>query len=69
MTVYIHIPKAKKTKLEPSEKKDTFVGYRVFHMEIDKEEQVAPPVVRQTTPPSTSSEEARVQRESTLKIR
>jgi hypothetical protein len=46
MTIYIHIPKAKKTKLEPSKKKDTFVGYRVFHMEIDSEEQVAPPVVR-----------------------
>jgi hypothetical protein len=55
MTIYIHIPKAKKTKLEPSKNKDTFVGYRVFHMEIDEEEQVAPPVVRQTTPPSTSS--------------
>jgi hypothetical protein len=68
MTIYIHIPKAKKTKLEPSEKKDTFVGYRVFHMEIDEEEQVAPPVVRQMAPPSTSSEEARVQRESTLRI-
>jgi hypothetical protein len=68
MTVYIHIPKAKKTKLEPSKKKDTFVGYRVFHMEIDEEEQVAPLVVRQTAPPSTSSEEARVQRESALKI-
>jgi hypothetical protein len=68
MTIYIHIPKVKKTKLEPSEKKDTFVGYRVFHMEIDEEEQVAPPVVRQMTPPSTSSEEARVQRESTLRI-
>ena len=60
MTVYIHIPKAKKTKLEPSEKKDTFVGYRVFHMEIDEEEQVAPLVVRQTTPASTSSKEVRV---------
>jgi hypothetical protein len=68
MTVYIHIPKAKKTKLEPSEKKDTFVGYRVFHMEIDKEEQVTPPVVRQMTPLSTNSEEARVQKESSLRI-
>ena len=68
MTVYINILKVKKTKLEPSKKKDTFVGYRVFHMEIDEEEQVTPPMVRQTTPPSTSSEEARVQRESALRI-
>jgi hypothetical protein len=68
MTVYIHIPKAKKTKLEPSEKKDTFVGYRVFHMEIDREEQVDPPVVRHTAPPSTNLEKARVHRESALKI-
>jgi hypothetical protein len=52
MTVYIH----------------TFVGYRVFHMEIDREEQMAPLVVRQTAPPSTSSKEARVQRESSLRI-
>jgi hypothetical protein len=33
-----------------------------------EEEQVAPPVVRQMAPPSTSSEGARVQRESTLRI-
>jgi hypothetical protein len=60
MTVCIHILKAKKMKLEPSEKKDTFfVGYRVFHMDIDSEEQVAPPVVRQKTPPSTNLGEAR----------
>jgi hypothetical protein len=26
--VYIHIPKEKRTKLEPSKKKGTFVGYR-----------------------------------------
>jgi hypothetical protein len=32
--------------LEPSKKKDTFVGYRVFHMDIDEEEHVTPPVVR-----------------------
>jgi hypothetical protein len=55
MTVYIHIPKAKKTKLKPSEKKDTFVGYKVFHMEIDEEEQAAPLVVRKMAPPSTNS--------------
>jgi hypothetical protein len=67
MTIYIHIPKSNKTKLEPSEKKDTFVVYRVFHMEID-EEQVTPPMVRQITPSSPSSKEARVKRESTLKI-
>jgi hypothetical protein len=60
MTIYIHIPKANKTKLEPSENKDTFMGYRVFHMEIDREEQVAPLVVRQMASPTTSSEEARV---------
>jgi hypothetical protein len=46
MTVYIHIPKVKKTKLEPSEKKATFVGYRLFHMDIDREEKLAPPIVR-----------------------
>jgi hypothetical protein len=68
MKVYIHIPKVKKTKLEPFENKNTFVGYRVFHMDIDEEEQVAPPMVRQTTPPSASSKDARVRRESTLKI-
>jgi len=28
-------------KLEPSEKKDTFVGYKVFHMEIDSEDKKA----------------------------
>jgi hypothetical protein len=39
MTVYIHVPK--RMKLEPSGKKDTFVGYRVFHMEIDSEEKKA----------------------------
>jgi hypothetical protein len=33
-----------------------------------EEEQMAPPVVRQVAPPSTSSEGARVQRESTLRI-
>jgi hypothetical protein len=38
MTVYIHILKVKKIKLEPFKKKDTFVGYIVFHMEIDREE-------------------------------
>jgi hypothetical protein len=63
MIVYIHIPKAKKTKLDPSKKKDTFMGYRVFHMEIDREDQVAPPVVRQMAPPSTISDEAMFQRE------
>jgi hypothetical protein len=56
MTVYIHISKVKKMKLEPSEKKETFfMGYRVFHMEIDEEEQVAPPVVGKAAPPSTNS--------------
>jgi hypothetical protein len=41
MTVYIHVPKQKKTKLEPSRKKGTFMGYIVSHMEIDCEEQEA----------------------------
>jgi hypothetical protein len=41
MTMYIRILKAKRTKLEPSRKKDIFVGYRVFHIEIDREEQKA----------------------------
>jgi hypothetical protein len=41
MTIYIHVPKEKRTKLEPSEKKGTFVGYKVSHMEIDSEEQEA----------------------------
>jgi hypothetical protein len=54
MTIYIHIPKEKKTKLEPSEKKDTFVGYIVFYMEIDEEEQVTPSMVREKAPPSTN---------------
>jgi hypothetical protein len=42
MTVYIHVSKEKRTKLEPYGKKGTFVGYRVSHMEIDSEEQEAP---------------------------
>ena len=42
MTIYIHVLKVKRTKLEPSGKKDTFVGYRVSHMETDCEEQKAP---------------------------
>jgi hypothetical protein len=54
--------------LEPSGNKYTFVRYRLFHMEIDEEEKVAPLVVRQSTPPSTNLEEARVQRESSSRI-
>jgi hypothetical protein len=46
MTIYIHISKVKKAKLEPSEKKDNFVGYKVFQMDIDREEKVALIVVR-----------------------
>jgi hypothetical protein len=38
MKLYIHIPKVNKTKSEPYEKKDTFVGNKVLHMEIDREE-------------------------------
>ena len=41
MIVYIHVLKGKRMMLEPSGKKDTFVGYRVFHMDIDCEEQKA----------------------------
>jgi hypothetical protein len=41
MTVYIHVPKVKRTNLEPSGKKDTFLGYKVFHVEIDCEEKKA----------------------------
>jgi hypothetical protein len=33
MTIYFHILKDKRTKLEPSEKKGTFVGYKVSHIE------------------------------------
>jgi hypothetical protein len=38
MTVYIHVPKEKRMKLEPSGKKDTFCGIQSVHMEIDCEE-------------------------------
>jgi hypothetical protein len=41
MTIYIHVPKQKRTKLEPSGKKGTFMGYKVSHMGIDCEEQKA----------------------------
>jgi hypothetical protein len=37
MIVYIHVLKAKRMKLEPS-RKDTFGGYKMFHMDIDCEE-------------------------------
>jgi hypothetical protein len=37
MTIYIYILKGKRTKLEPSRKKDIFVGYRVFRRTIDSE--------------------------------
>jgi hypothetical protein len=40
--VRIHVTKEKRTKLEPSRKKATFPGYRVYHMEIDFEEKKAP---------------------------
>jgi hypothetical protein len=68
MIIYIHILKVNKTKLEPYENKDTFVGYRVFHMDIDEEEQVTPPVARRMTPPSTNLEESIVHRELSLRI-
>jgi hypothetical protein len=54
--------------LEPFENKDTFVGYRVFHVDIDREEQMALPMVRHMDPLSTNSEEDRVQRELSIKI-
>jgi hypothetical protein len=38
MPVYVHVLKEKKTKLEPSGNKGTFVGYRESNMEIDSEE-------------------------------
>jgi hypothetical protein len=41
MTVYIHVPKQKRMKLEPSRKKGTFMRYRVSHMGIDCEEKKA----------------------------
>jgi hypothetical protein len=41
MTVYIHVLKEKKTKLEPSINKGNFVVYRDSHMEIDSEEHEA----------------------------
>jgi hypothetical protein len=41
MTIYIHVLKQKRTKLEPSGKKGTFMGYRVSHIGIDCEEQKA----------------------------
>jgi hypothetical protein len=37
MTIYNHVQKGKRKTLEPSGKKDNFVGYKVFHMEIDCE--------------------------------
>jgi hypothetical protein len=42
-------------KLEPSKKKDTFVGYRVSHMEIDSEEHMDPPLVMQVVSRNTIS--------------
>jgi hypothetical protein len=41
MTIYIHVPKEKRTKLEPSRKKGTSMGYKVSHMGIDCEEHKA----------------------------
>jgi hypothetical protein len=39
MTIYIHALKETRTKLEPSGKKGTFVGYKESHMDVDSEEQ------------------------------
>jgi hypothetical protein len=52
MTVHIHVPKEKRTKLKPSGKKGTFAGYKVSHMEIDCKEQKAPKMTIQD--PSSS---------------
>jgi hypothetical protein len=41
MTIYIHVPKEKRTKLVPYGKKGTFVGYKDSHLNIDNEEQEA----------------------------
>jgi hypothetical protein len=41
MTVYIHVPKKKRTKLKPSGKKGTFAGYKVSCMKIDYKENKA----------------------------
>jgi hypothetical protein len=41
MTIYIHVLKEKRMKLEPFGKKGTFVGLKVSHMEIDCGEQEA----------------------------
>jgi hypothetical protein len=46
-TIYIHAPKKKRTKLKPSGKKDTFVRYKVYHMEIDCKEKKAPKMTEQ----------------------
>jgi hypothetical protein len=49
--------------------RDTLQDAKIYSIdEPYHEEKMAPPVVRQATPPSTSSEGARVQRESTLMI-
>jgi hypothetical protein len=47
MTVYIHVPKKKRTKLKPSGKKGTFARYKVSHMEIDCKEKKAPKMTKQ----------------------
>jgi hypothetical protein len=47
MTIYIHVPKKKRTKLKSSGKKGTFARYKVSHMEIDSKEQKAPKMTGQ----------------------
>jgi hypothetical protein len=42
MTIYIHVPKKKRTKSDPSGKKGNFASYRVSRMEIDCKEKKAP---------------------------
>jgi hypothetical protein len=45
MNVHIHVKKEKRTKSKPSGKKDTFVGYKVSHIEIYYKEQMAPEII------------------------
>jgi hypothetical protein len=42
LIVHIHVMKEKRMKSEPSDKKDMLWGYKVFHMEIDCEEEKDP---------------------------
>jgi hypothetical protein len=61
------------TRKRPTWSRDTLQdakGMQLYGIDdpYHEEEQMAPPVVRQVAPPSTSSEGARVQKESSLRI-